>query len=170
MGRFARLSLLVALASSMLVPQAFAAGGQASPEETRAERIILKKINVYRVDRGLAPLVRHEFMSKEARKHSNYMANQGKLSHDGFSSRKSRIASNDAGIDPAKICENTASAQGYDNPGPVAKKVVRAWKKSGSKRRCLLDVDFATHSAGVGVEHRGDSWYATFIAANDSTP
>ena len=170
MGRFVRVCILLAVSSTLLVPVARAAGEGVTEEEIRAENRVLKLVNAYRVESGLSALVAHTFLTREARKHNNYQANNGELSHDGFDERAQRIADEDGGIDPDKICENVASAQGYDQPGPVAKLVVRAWKKAKTKRACLLDDPFTKQSAGVGVEHRGGIWYVTFLGAHDTTP
>lgn len=172
MGRFARLSILVVMLLSLVSPVVRAAGEGPAPEEERAERRLLRLINDYRQAQvpPLPVLVRHNIITREARQHSNYMANHGELSHDNFDQRKAEIAASDSGIDENKICETTASAQGYDRPGPVAKKMFRAWRRTASTRRCLLDRDFSTQSGGVGVQHVGDTWYATFIAAHDTSP
>jgi uncharacterized protein YkwD len=167
MRRFVPVCILVAVLSTFLTPVARAAPTE---EELKAEGRVLKLINEYRVNKGLAPVVSNAAVKREARRHNNYQANQGTLSHDGFAARTQRIADEDSGIDPDEICENVASAQGYDELGPVAVRVVRAWKTVKEKRRCMLDRPFTKQSAGVAVKHAGDTWYVTYLAAHDTTP
>lgn len=170
MTRIFRLCCVVVLFFALATPPAGAAGGAATELEQQVERRTLKYINAYRVKKGLTPLVSHLNITREARRHSNHMADEGELSHDNFDARKAKIVQADPDIDDTKICENTASAQGYQQPGPVAKRVWQGWKRVRKLRNCMLDAKFDTHSAGVGVELRGQTWYVTFIAANDSSP
>ena len=167
MGRFARLLVLVAVSVAIIVPQAQAA--DQGPSE-RGEKLLLKYINEFRVNQGLAPVVAHQFASREARKHNNWQANHGELSHDNFEARAARIEDEDGGTDADRMCENVASAQGYDNPGPVAKLIFRAWRRTAGKRACMLDGSYTKESAGVGVTLVGDTWYATLINMHDATP
>jgi uncharacterized protein YkwD len=170
MARFARVPLAAALLVAIAAPSVNAALTPSTNQEIKAERRTFAFINVYRVDQGLDELTNHAYITREARKHSNYMANHGVLSHDGFTNRKNRIAGQDSGIDSTKICEATAKALGVKDPVVVARRAVRAWKASPSLRRCLLDTPFTKQSAGVGAERRNDTWYLTFIAANDTSP
>lgn len=105
----------------------------------------------------------------EATEHSEYQAQQGEISHDGFNGRANRIRNAGNGING--VCENVAFVSGVTDLKAIVRIFYRGWDRSPPHHRCLFDQDFRTTWAGVGVARRGSStFYATYIGAQDSSP
>jgi uncharacterized protein YkwD len=159
---------LVALAVAATAPRA---GAVTDADERTAELKLFDLINKGRANLStpIPALIEHADIRVEARRHSNGMARDGFLSHEGLEGRKRRIADADPGIDPDKICEVVASAQVL-SPNVAARRIYRAWSNS-RLRKCLFDkFGYSAESAAVGMRFGNNRYYATFIAAHDSTP
>lgn len=180
--------VLIALAS-VAAPKADAA---VTDLERQARDAIHSKINKKRVnDHALAKLKLWTKIQDQAQKHSGYLynnhyeSNPG-IAHNGFcdgwngsacgssngiiDSRVDKISAAGSGI--GSICENVAFVGGsiYNDPSVAAKKLVSLWVNSPGHYACLFDQISSKVWGGVGVKHVGTYWYATFLAAGDSTP
>lgn len=106
---------------------------------------------------------------EEATEHSEYQAEHGEISHDGFNGRAKRIRNAGNGING--VCENVAFVSGVTDVKAIVRIFYHGWDNSAPHHRCLFDQDFRTAWAGVGVARRGSStFYATYIGAQDSSP
>jgi uncharacterized protein YkwD len=102
-------------------------------------------INDYRQANGLAPLALAEGLALLAGEHSEGMAGQRQLSHDGFRARFQRAAS--------KICVENV---GWNYATPEG--LLEGWRLSPSHHRNLLEPKVGR--MGIAVESR----YVTFFA------
>jgi uncharacterized protein YkwD len=143
--------------------------GAVTTTEAAAETKLFAVINAKRVAIGLPALKLHTYIRTEARKHSAYMASQGKISHDGFSGRFSRIRSKDSGI--RAMCENVAWVKGYSSYTDAVNAIYKAWYRSSGHYKCMFDkLGFRTRSGAIGMVYRNGAWWATYEAASDTTP
>jgi uncharacterized protein YkwD len=130
---------------------------------------LFKKINNKRVK--LHSLERSQEWSvivREATDHSAFQLQQGKISHEGFQGRADRIQKAGNGING--VCENVAFISGVSDLKSIVRIFYRGWDRSPGHHDCMFDAKFRTTWAGVGIAHRGSTWYATYIAAEDSSP
>lgn len=131
--------------------------GTASPAEadSRAElrAAVVKLTNEIRTDRGCKPLRTSERLTRSARRHANDMAERNYFSHTSRNGTQwwQRIKRAD---DPRPAGENIA--YGYS----TARGVVRAWMRSPSHRRNIVDCDF--RAIGVGFNGDGKYWVQDF--------
>jgi uncharacterized protein YkwD len=109
-----------------------------------------------------------EKIVQEATDHSAYQLQQGKISHDGFNGRAARIRGAGSGING--VCENVAFVSGINDLKAIVRTFYRGWDNSPPHHACMFDEDFHSTWAGVGIAHSGSTWYATYIAAQDSSP
>lgn len=152
----------IALASAPVV----SAG--ASAQQAAAQKELFRLIDAFRTNSGLSSLDESAFINGEAFRHSKSMARSGKISHKGFNDRFARIRADDSGIDAA--CENVAFVSGIGKARRAARRIFAGWKKSPPHKDCMLDdAGFSADVAGIGVRKSGARWYATYIAANDTT-
>lgn len=123
-GRSAtRLRRLLGVAALALALPAAAAD---RPELDSFTQRLAQRINDYRQQNGLEPLSLSEDLMELATEHSQDMAEQHKLSHDGFRERRRRTNS--------RICvENVA----HNFPSPET--LVTGWRESPSHHRNLLE-------------------------------
>lgn len=161
------ITVVMGLSTVGFLPEAHAA----ISVHKKAEQVLLKRINKARANRGLDRLRLHAYIRREVRGHSRDMSREGFFSHRGFQGRANRITRRDPGINGA-MCENIAWASGYTNFREVVGVFFRGWLNSTPHRKCLFDVTVksGTDSAGIGIVRRGNTWHATYIAANDKTP
>ncbi len=105
------------------------------------EKSVFEQINRYRVSRGLTKLTINANITKQARIHSQNMAN-GKVpfSHQGFERRVTAIP-----IIYNSAAENVAFNQGYSNP---ASEAVTGWIKSPGH---LENIKGKYNLTGIGV-------------------
>ncbi|WP_017654055.1 CAP domain-containing protein [Fortiea contorta] len=108
---------------------------------TALEKSVFDQINRYRVARGLSKLTLNANITKQARIHSQNMAN-GKVpfSHQGFEKRVTAIP-----IIYNSAAENVAFNQGYSNPAAEA---VTGWLKSPGH---LVNIKGKYNLTGIGV-------------------
>ena len=114
---------------------------------------ILNYVNDHRLSIGLNSLKRLDFISSVALSHSNYMASNGKASHDNFSYRVSRLKAMEmAGI----VSENVAFGQN------TAKSVFTSWLNSDGHKKNMENVDL-THFGIAVVSDNSKRNYFTNI-------
>lgn len=108
---------------------------------TALEKSVFDQINRYRVARGLPKLSLNANISKQARIHSQNMAN-GKVpfSHQGFEKRVTAIP-----LIYSNAAENVAFNQGYSNPAAEA---VSGWLNSPGH---LKNIKGKYNLTGIGV-------------------
>lgn len=113
---------------------------------------ILELINNHRLSIGLNPLSEMPIVKSVAHSHTDYMVDNGEVSHHNFFTRSDYLKSN-AGA--KKVSENVA--YGYSS----AKSVVRAWLKSEAHKD-NLEGDYTNFD--VSAEKNEDGrWYYTNI-------
>ncbi len=108
---------------------------------TALEKSVFEQINRYRVSKGLAKLTVNASITRQARIHSQNMAN-GKVpfSHQGFERRVTSIP-----IIYNSAAENVAFNQGYNNPAAQA---VTGWLHSPGH---LENIKGKYNLTGIGV-------------------
>ncbi len=154
--------LVAALLVSIVAPAASA--------QTTDENYLFDLINTKRDAKGKQVLTEHASILREARAHSIDMADRGAIGHAGFDQRVNAIRADDGGID-GYICENVAYASGQGSAEAALRVIFKGWRRSKEgHRECLFDLGNRTQSAALGLEKRGNTWWATFITAKDSSP
>jgi uncharacterized protein YkwD len=154
--------LVAALVVSVIAPRASA--------QTTNEDFLFGLINAKRAAKDKPVLTEHPDILIEVRAHSDDMAQQGVMGHFGFEDRVRRIRAADSGIDNY-VCENVAFARGFSSDQLALRVIFKSWRRSIEHKRCMFDMNgFRTRSAAVGLTKSGDTWWATFITAQDSTP
>ena len=160
---------VLAVAMAGLVFAAGFAPSASGLTDAEVAAALFKKINNKRVK--LHDLNRSSEWSVivgEATEHSAYQLQRGEISHDGFNGRANRIQNAGSGV--GNVCENVAFVSGESDLRRLVAIFYRGWNASPGHHDCMFDADFKTIWAGVGVAHRGSTWYATYIAASDSSP
>ena len=150
--------------STILVITAVIGAAGPSAAGTAFEDELLAKINRGRVNRGKVALVESATILTEARAHSLWMSTH-LLSHNGFTGRVTRIRAADGGI--GYVCENVAYASGYSDADAM-KVLYRSWLNSPPHKKCMFKG--VVDEAAVGLQKVGNTWWATFIAADDASP
>jgi len=113
---------------------------------------ILQLINNHRTSSGLILLTPNETAYAIALEHTNYMIEQGQISHDNFSERSEDLVQQ---LSAQRVGENVAS--GY----ATAESVVQAWLDSSGHRR-NIEGDF-THTAIVVRKNSNGRYYYTNV-------
>jgi uncharacterized protein YkwD len=137
------MSLLILGSLSLAGCPAGKQSGEVDPQKvlTQLERSVFEKINDYRRDHRLNPLIINERIVKQARIHSRNMAeNKVGFSHSGFNERVQNTR-----INYRSAAENIAYNQGTADPAAVA---VDGWIKSEGHRK-NIEGDF--NQTGIGV-------------------
>jgi len=186
MGRIARALVVLAVLTGILgVPLP---GSQATTAaERRAELLIIHLVNRDRPSYGAGALLENGGLRTGAESHSVWLAANrygtpafnGKDPHDGFSTRYANFqtASNPG---TGGMCENVAMVAGtiYSTYKRAATKLYKLWVHAlDGHNQCLYDkpippsnIQLHTSVVGVGVTKRGNHWYATYDAGEDSSP
>lgn len=125
---------------------ASAAGGSGASATGYAQRLA-SLINEYRQQHGLGPLRVVDELATIATEHSMHMADQRRLSHDGFRGRFDRTS--------ARICVENV---GWNFPFPEAQ--LEGWRASPGHHRNLLEPKVAR----MGLAVAGP--YVTFFACS----
>ena len=115
--------------------------------EARYAENLLRLINEYRGQLGLAPLAMAEHLSDLAAEHSEHMTQSGRLSHESFRQRLGRSGS--------RLCVENVGI-GY----PYPKAQLNGWIGSPGHKRNLLEPN--VRLAGVAVRDA----YVTFFACS----
>jgi uncharacterized protein YkwD len=139
----------------------------ATNEEVAAA--LFRKINNKRAKlHGLNRTEEWSVIVREATEHSEFQLRDGEISHDGFSGRANRIRSAGSGING--VCENVAFVRGINDLKDIVRVFYRGWDRSPPHHDCMFDEDFRSTWSGVGIAHSGSTWYATYIAVQDTSP
>jgi uncharacterized protein YkwD len=126
--------------------------------EENMETEILKLINAHRATLKLNALVMNEIIRKEARQHSQNMAD-GKTAfgHDGFSERTSRMRSQISGI--------TATAENVAAGFSTAQTVVDGWLNSAG-HRTNIEGNYTLSGIGTAKDAKGKLYFTHLFAKN----
>lgn len=119
-------------------------------EVTDLEQSTLEQINQYRAERGLEPLVLDPELCKQARQHSQEMAEQRSMNHDGFDQRMATVSRS---ISYSNASENVAYNQGYPDPDNQA---VTDWINSPEHRQ---NIEGAFNLTGIGIVRNAQGEY-----------
>jgi uncharacterized protein YkwD len=171
MHRYLKLLLVALLAIAVVVPADLARGGDdetvSIDEDT--EQFAFRRVNNARSKKDLRKLDLNGVIRREARRHSEDMAEDEEVSTNGLGDNIERILRDDNGIDDAaKICAvvTRVSETGSDAP----RQVFRRFQEDRDARRCMFDRDgYSTQSGAFGVAEFNSRSYVTFIAAHDTT-
>lgn len=137
--------LLLALAAALPWPAA-AAGRQPPPDNSEAfVEQLAELVNSYRLEQGLAPLRPAEELVALAAEHSEDMAAQRVLTHEGFRTRYARSGS--------KVCVENL---GWNHR--TARALLEGWRQSPGHHRNLLNPK--VERFGIAARER----YVTFFA------
>jgi uncharacterized protein YkwD len=117
------------------------------------EKLVHQQINQYRQSLNLSPLQLDPLISKQAKIHSENMA-QGivPFSHDGF---EQRVKALDDSIKYRRVAENVAYNQGYSDPVGQA---VQGWLNS-SDHRHNIEGNYDLTGIGVAKNARGEYYF-----------
>ena len=125
------------------------------------EQLAHQQINQYRESQNLPPLKPDNSISKQARIHSQNMA-QGRLpfSHQGFEKRIKAVSST---ISYRSVAENIAYNQGYSDP---VEKAVDGWIKSPSHHKNMIG-KYNLTGIGVAKNSQGEYYFTQiFVLEN----
>lgn len=122
---------------------------------TEFEMEVFNAVNDYRVSIGLNALTFSETALPDAEEHTDYMISKGKISHDNFNKRASKIAKK---TNAKQVSENVAKK--YDS----AQEVLEAWLNSTSHRN-TIEGEF-THSTLSAKKDATGEYYFTHIFLN----
>lgn len=129
---------------------------ETTTELLRLEEKAHELVNQYRVSKNLSPLVTHEVITQQARKHSQAMANKEiPIGHDRFEKRQEMIARI---LPRSSAAENIACVQGYPD---CAHSVVKGWLRS-SRHRKNIEGNYTLTGIGVAKDSKG-TYYVTQI-------
>ncbi|MBW4466110.1 MAG: CAP domain-containing protein [Pegethrix bostrychoides GSE-TBD4-15B] len=126
---------------------------RASASATAAlEKSVFRQINRYRQQQGLAALSTNSSITRQARRHSQDMANSGDISHDGFEGRVKTIGKT---IRYRSAAENVAYNFGFESPGAQA---VTGWLNSPGHLDNIVG-NFNLTGIGVAKNSRGEYYF-----------
>ena len=152
-------SALLVLSTMMLVTQALWATDVAGSTDTMAVEV-LKQVNQYRASRGLSPLAMNAAASREARGHSQAMANHAvPFGHTGFNQRIGHLYHD--------IQYANAGAENVAYNYKTAKIVVDGWIKSPGHRQNIVG---RYNLTGIGIvrDRAGKLYYTQlFVRTNE---
>ncbi|MBL7973449.1 MAG: CAP domain-containing protein [Candidatus Kapabacteria bacterium] len=125
----------------------------AKPNIKAIEQEVLERINAYRLEQGLQPLVLNSTVSEIARKHSANMAS-GKVAfgHDGFLKRDEKIRAKLVGI--LKTGENVAWGKNV-----TVQRIVEDWIASPHHHENIVEPNYRETGIGVAVARNGRIYY-----------
>lgn len=126
--------------------------GSGSTSSTTFELEIMKLINNHRAGKGLVKLEILDVIKSQTDKHTDYMINAGKISHDRFSERGDYLKKN---ANAKGVAENVAS--GYT----TAESVVNGWINSEGHRK-NIEGNY-THFNLTAKQNSSKKWYYTNI-------
>jgi uncharacterized protein YkwD len=144
-----RLIISVFLALGLLL----ASTSYAQDEHSELSREVLRRINEYRVKKGLSELTWNETITEAAIEHSKYMGNKTiRINHDGFEERMYGLM---------KALPGRGAAENVANGQHSAEEVVSMWIASpGHRENIEGDYDLS----GVGIyKNRNGVLYFTHI-------
>lgn len=127
-----------------------ASASETDREVAELEQSILKQINQYRAERGLGPLALNPELCQQARLHSQSMAEQRSMNHNGFDQRMATVSRS---MPYSNASENVAYNQGY--PDPDARAVVD-WINSPEHRQ---NIEGEFNLTGIGIVRNAQGEY-----------
>ena len=116
------------------------------------ENALMAVVNDHRISLGQNPLEFSAVAYEYANDHNDYMISKGSISHDNFSARASRIASE---VNAQLVAENLA--KDYDS----ALEAFESWLAS-STHKTTMEGDF-THSAVSVKKNSAGDYYFTHL-------
>lgn len=124
-----------------------------NPDLNQIEQEVYQQVNQYRQSQNLPPLQPNATITKQARLHSEAMAEGSvSFSHQGFDNRVKAIAQT---ISYRSAAENLASNQGYSNPAEAA---VQGWIESEGHRRNMIG-NYNVTGVGVAQNEAGEYYF-----------
>ena len=138
-------TLLLLLATALPVSAAAATGRPAAENSESFVEQLMSLINDYRLEQGLSPLRPAAELEALAVEHSDDMASQRVLTHEGFRTRYARSGS--------KVCVENL---GWNHR--TAQALLEGWRQSPSHHRNLLNPK--VERVGIAARER----YVTFFA------
>lgn len=112
------------------------------------EQSVLKQVNQYRADRGLAPLALDPELCRQAQLHSQTMATGRSMNHDGFAQRMANVTQS-----YQNASENVAYNHGYPDPDQQA---VDNWIDSPEHRQ---NIEGEFNLTGIGITRNAEGEY-----------
>jgi uncharacterized protein YkwD len=113
---------------------------------------VYKQVNEYRQARNLPPLVVDPAISAIAQAHSELMAKEGGITHDGFNQRVDSISKT---IVYRNAAENVGYNMGYAKPDAI---VVQDWIESPGHQRNMVG-NFDLTGIGIAKNARGEYYF-----------
>ncbi len=145
-------SLQPAALNALKQPEPTRATRQRARASTSLERSVFQQINQYRQQQGLSALTTNSAITRQARRHSQNMANSSLLSHDGFDGRVKTIGKT---IRYRSAAENVAYNFGFSNPAAQA---VSGWLKSPGHLENIVG-NFSLTGIGMAKNGRGEYYF-----------
>ncbi|MGD1874635.1 MAG: CAP domain-containing protein [Mastigocoleus sp.] len=117
-------------------------------KNTTLEKVVFKRVNSYRIAKGLPKLKLNSRISRQARVHSLNMARKRvPFSHNGFEKRVTSIP-----LRFTSAAENVAFNQGYNDPAAEA---VRGWLDSPGHYKSIVG-NYDLTGIGVATNKEGE--------------
>jgi uncharacterized protein YkwD len=126
-----------------------------NPGYSAIEIEVMKLLNEYRTSKGLKVLIVNDYISKQAKDHTNYMISKDKLSHDNFNVRSSNIV---------KELKATGNGENVAFGQTTAKAVVDDWINSPDHKK-NIEGNF-THFGISIIANSQNRFYFTNIFSN----
>jgi uncharacterized protein YkwD len=124
------------------------------------EKALFDLVNKERAKAKLSPLTINDKLTRAARRHTDNMAGQEKMSHvlDG---KGPADRAKEAGYDYRKVSENLARAasEDPDTPVPSAEEIHKSWMASKKHRANILEAKFREVGLSVGRSKKGTYFY-----------
>lgn len=136
-----------------------AAVPSSSGNTAACEQALFDAVNELRQNNKTAPLSRNAFMDDLCRKHAQYMASQGRNSHDNLDLRISSIRKNVSGM--ASLNENVMSSSYLPCDGPH---MASAWFRSPEHQTIMLNAVFTISGMGIAISKSGQIWVCQMFA------
>lgn len=127
-----------------------ASASETDREVAELEQSILEQINQHRAERGLGPLALDPELCKQARSHSQSMAEQRSMNHNGFDQRMATVSRS---MSYSNASENVAYNQGYPDPDDRA---VVDWINSPEHRQ---NIEGEFNLTGIGIVRNAQGEY-----------
>lgn len=116
---------------------------------TTPEEELFEMINHYRIENGYNPLVFSAEAYQIAQEHNAYMITEGKISHDNFSKRASKLAKETNAV---FVAENVAKDFGT-NQGAL-----NGWLNSNSHKK-TIEGDFSHSAVSISISGNGKPFF-----------
>ena len=158
--RSAAVAALATVMTLSLLPAATMGASEAPPEVRQSEKTVLKMINAYRANNGLAPLRMDSRVRGVARDRSRDMRNKDYFAHGSPSGESAGTMMHARGIKHWGWGENIGriSFLGWTASN---KGMVEGWKRSSGHNRMLLTRDY--NYVGVGIARNDKVAYYTIV-------